>query len=46
MVNSPLVSVMAWTLFANSIVSPLLAVAIVFRSEPGPLSRLFRTVSV
>src|SRR5438552_1846317 len=48
MSTSPLVSVMVWpfSLEAKTMVSLLWAAAISARSEPAPLSRLFRTVSV
>src|SRR6266481_890408 len=48
MSSSPLVSVMVWParLGAKTMVSLLWAAAISARSEPAPLSRLFRTVSV
>src|SRR5216683_979742 len=48
MSSSPLVSVMVWPtrLGAKTMVSPLWAAAMSARSEPAPLSRLFRTVSV
>src|SRR5262245_11944910 len=47
-VSWPLVSVIVWPLTPGSktIVSPLLAWAMVSRSDPAPLSRLFRTVRV
>src|SRR5262249_56731501 len=46
--NCPLVRVIVCPLrlLAKLIVSPLLATAMAARSEPGPLSRLFRTVRV
>ena len=44
MSSSPLVSVMVWMPFANSIVAPLGAAAIVSRNEPGPLSALLVTI--
>ena len=45
MSSSPLVSVMVWMPFANSIVAPLGAAAIVSRNEPGPLSALLVTIT-
>jgi hypothetical protein len=36
--RSPDVSVMEWTEWANSMVSPLTALEIAARSDPGPLS--------
>src|SRR5260370_6144206 len=48
MSSSPLVNVMVWPsrLGAKTMVSLLWAAAMSARSEPAPLSRLFRTVSV
>src|SRR5713101_8417357 len=48
MTSSPLVRLIVWParLGLKTIVSPGLATAISARSDPAPLSRLFRTVSV